>query len=275
MRRFSTLPRCFALMAGLALAGPLTAFAAEGDAPAIPRPSAPPNQLQIPGLPPIDLPPGSRAFGPDGAQGVAPVPPRREAETPPPANRRGATAQAPADPKKNDPPKKRSDLNNSDTRNGFLAELFNRLEKSQDVVEARGIAGAIERVWLRSGSDTSDMLMGRAVGAFQTKDYSLAIELLDKIVVLDPDWAEAWNKRATAKYFSEDYQGAMADIGEVLKREPRHFSALSGMGFILQRTGFERRALEVFRKTLEIYPRLEDVRKQVDLLTIEVEGRAI
>ncbi len=253
----------------------MTAFAQNEATPSIPRPAPPPNQLQIPGLPPVELPPGSRAFGPEGGQGVAPLPPRREAETPPPANRRGTTAQAPADPKKSEPPKKRSDINNADTRNGFLAELFTRLEKSQDVVEARGIAGAIERVWLRSGSDTSDLLMGRAVGAFQTKEYALAIELLDKIVVLDPDWAEAWNKRATAKYFNEDYQGAMADIGEVLKREPRHFSALSGMGFILQRTGFDRRALEVFRKALEVYPKLEDVRKQVDLLTIEIEGREI
>ncbi len=265
--------------AGLAfivgLAGLTAALAANEDAaPAIPRPSAPPNTLQIPGLPPVELPPGSRAFGPNGAQGVAPLPPQRDADAParraPPT-----TAQKAEEPKKAEPPRKRSDINVPDTRQKFLAELFDRLGKSGDVDEARGIAGAIERVWLRTGSDTSDLLMGRAVSAFQLKQYDLAIEILDKVVVLDPEWAEAWNKRATAKYFADDYQGAMADIGEVLKLEPRHFGALSGMGFILQKTGFERRALEVFRKALGIYPKLDDIKKQVDQMTIEIEGREI
>ena len=117
--------------------------------------------------------------------------------------------------------------------------------------------------------------MSRAMSAFQAKEYPVATEILDKLLVLDPEWAEAWNKRATIKYFNDDYAGAMADIGEVLKLEPRHVGALSGMGFILQRSGLDRRALEVFRKTLEIYPKLDDIRKVVDKLSTELEGRDI
>mgnify|MGYP006280518045 FL=1 len=173
------------------------------------------------------------------------------------------------------PSKPRPDVNLPETRQKILDELFDRLSKSKDEDESKGIAGAIERVWMRSGSDTSDLLMGRAVSAVRSKDFNLAIELLDKIVILDPDWVEAWNKRATARYFADDYTGAMSDIGEVLKREPRHFGALSGMGFILLKSGMDRRALEVFRKTLEIYPGLDEIQKQTDQLTPELEGRPI
>ena len=49
----------------------------------------------------------------------------------------------------------------------------------------------------------------------------------------------------------------------------------SGMGFILRKTGFDKEALRVFRKTLEIYPQQDSIRKIVDDLTIEVEGRGI
>jgi hypothetical protein len=67
----------------------------------------------------------------------------------------------------------------------------------------------------------------------------------------------------------------MESIAHTLKLEPRHFGALSGLGFILQKSGLERRALEVFRKTLAIYPRLDDIRKIVDQLSVEIDGRNI
>jgi tetratricopeptide (TPR) repeat protein len=197
--------------------------------------------------------------------------------TPPAASDKPSDKQSPdrqaAD--KSAPAKPHPDINLPETRQKILDELFTRLAQSKDEEEAKGIAGAIERVWMRSGSDTADLLMGRAVSAIRSKDFNLSIELLDKIVVLDPDWVEAWNKRATSRYFANDYTGAMADIGEVLKREPRHFGALSGMGFILLKSGMERRALEVFRKTLEIYPGLDEIQKQTDQLIPELEGRPI
>ena len=160
-------------------------------------------------------------------------------------------------------------------RQKILDELFDRLGKAQDDSEAKGIAGAIDRVWMRSGSDTADLLMNRAMQAIGTKDWGLSQELLDKVVILDPHWAEAWNKRATARFFADDYDGAMADLAKAVTLEPRHFGALTGMGFILQKTNLDKRALQVFRKALEYNPKQDEIRKIVDKLTLEVEGRPI
>ena len=268
MRKLGKILGPAALATGLgACLAILSARAAEESI--VPAPPRDNNTLQLPGLPPIQMPPGVRVFGPNNLDGGTNPPPPLAAEAP------KLPELKPADEAKKPEPRKRSDLNIPATRNGFLDELFARLGKSADEEEAKGIAGAIERVWLRSGSDTADLLMNRAMSAFQSKDYPLSIELFDKLLVVDPEWAEAWNKRATAKYFSDDYAGAMADIGEVLKLEPRHFGALSGMGFILQRVGMERRALEVFRKTLAVYPKLDDIRKIVDKLSLEIDGRDI
>ncbi len=160
-------------------------------------------------------------------------------------------------------------------RRKVLDELFERLVKAQDATEAKGVSGAIERVWMHSGSDTADLLMNRAMQALQRKDYALCQELLGAIVEIEPQWAEGWNKRATVRYLAGDPMGAMQDVAHVLALEPRHFSALSGMGFILQARGFDARALEAFRKALEINPRHEDIRRLVDKLTLEVEGQGI
>ena len=160
-------------------------------------------------------------------------------------------------------------------RQKVLDDLFDRLAKAQDDVEAKGVSGAIERVWMHSGSDTADLLMGRALHALQRKDYALSQELLNAVVEIEPDWAEAWNKRATVRYLADDAMGSMQDIAHVLKLEPRHFGALSGMGFILQRGGFDKRALEAFRKALEISPQQVEIRRLVDKLTLSVEGQGI
>jgi len=160
-------------------------------------------------------------------------------------------------------------------RQKVLDDLFDRLAKAQDDVKAKGVSGAIERVWMHSSSDTADLLMGRAMQALQRKDYALSQELLNAVVEIEPDWAEAWNKRATVRYLADDAMGSMQDIARVIKLEPRHFGALSGMGFILQRSGFDKGALEAFRKALDISPQQEEIRRLVEKLTLSVEGQGI
>lgn len=227
--------------------------------------------LQLPGMPPIQLPPGARAFGPDGEQGgqsgAAPMPPRR------PSGEREATAPDGG----NDKPtaKKAETKPKPKGRDAILTDLFNRLGKAKSRAEARGIVGAIERAWLQSGSDTSDLLMGRALQAMKKKNFKLALRLLDKVVIIHPEWSEVWNQRATARYYDDNPDGAVADIAEVLAREPRHFSALVGLGLILRRSKQEDLALKVLRRAIEINPQLEDIKKTIEKLELSVEGQGI
>jgi hypothetical protein len=271
MRFLSALALCLALPL---LAAP-AAIRAEGQSSSgLPMPPGS-DTLRIPGLPPVQLPPGTRVFGPNGPvdpESLGAARPRGEAPRSGPRESEAKPEPAkPAEPKFRPRPVVRE----AAQRANILDELFKRLGATTDADEGKGIAGAIERVWLRSGSDTADLLMSRAVAAVQGKDLPLALELLDKVVAIEPDWAEGWNKRATARFMASDMNGAMADIDRVLKLEPRHFGALSGMGFILEREGLDKRALEVFRHVLTIYPGLPDIKKIVDKLVPEVEGRDI
>ncbi|HUI19428.1 MAG TPA: hypothetical protein VLZ74_00050 [Methylocella sp.] len=160
-------------------------------------------------------------------------------------------------------------------RKEMVDALFERLQKASDSEDAQHIAEAIERLWLQSYSDTASLLMQRAMASMEAGQYPLALSLLDKLVVLQPDWAEAWNQRATTRFLTGDSDGAMADIDRVMKLEPRHFGALSGMGMILQQTGFDKAALEIFNKVLQLYPFEPDIRKLADKLTLELEGQDI
>lgn len=159
-----------------------------------------------------------------------------------------------------------------DTKNP-LDTLFERLAASKDEEEAKGIAGLIERRWLRSGSDTADLLMNRALAAVAGQDQPLAIELLDRVLALEPKWAEAWNKRATLFYMMGDSERAISDIRETLALEPRHFGAWSGLGMIFQNAEDRKRALEAFRRALAIHPHIANIKALVERLAPEVDGR--
>jgi tetratricopeptide (TPR) repeat protein len=153
--------------------------------------------------------------------------------------------------------------------------LFEALKIAPDEASAKAIEDRIWALWMVSGSDTCNLLMGRAKAAADGKDYGLAIKLLDAVVELRPDYAEGWNRRATVYYLQKDYSHSLADIREVLAREPRHFGALSGLGAILQEIGDDKHALEAYRRALAIDPHLEHVGEVVKTLTEKVEGRAI
>src|SRR5438094_181551 len=73
----------------------------------------------------------------------------------------------------------------------FLSEA---LKAAPDAATAKLIENRIWELWLASGSDTADLLMSRVKQAAEEKDVDLAIRLLDAIVELKPDYAEAWNR---------------------------------------------------------------------------------
>jgi tetratricopeptide (TPR) repeat protein len=153
--------------------------------------------------------------------------------------------------------------------------LFGALKAAPDEASAKHVEARIWAIWLQTPSDTAALLMTRVKTAIDGQQPDVALKLLDAIVKLRPDYVEAWNRRATIYYMKNDYGRALADLEEVLAREPRHFGALAGVGMIMQELGDDRRALDAFRKALAINPHLEKVPELVKQLSEKVEGRDI
>ena len=160
-------------------------------------------------------------------------------------------------------------------RSKNLDFLFGALKAAPDEASAKHVEARIWAIWIQTPSDTASLLMARAKTAVDAQKIDVAIKLLDSVIKLRPDYIEAWNRRATLYYMQNDYGRSLADIREVLIREPRHFGALAGLGMIMQEVGDEKRALEAYRKALAVNPHLEKIPEQVKALTEKVEGRDI
>lgn len=158
-----------------------------------------------------------------------------------------------------------------------IEDLFQRLAKAKTSAEGRGIAARIERIWSRTASDTANLLMSRATRVMQgeNRDLALALELLDRIIELNPEWAEAWNRRATAFFLLGDMQRAMLDVRHAISLEPRHFGAYAGLGHILAQLGENKQALAAYKRALELHPQLEAIKTAAEKLAKEVGGTPI
>jgi tetratricopeptide (TPR) repeat protein len=153
--------------------------------------------------------------------------------------------------------------------------LFGALKAAPDEISAKHVEARIWALWLQTPSDTAALLMARVKVAMDAQQTDVALKLLDAVIKLRPDYVEAWNRRATLYYLQNDYARSLADIEQVLVREPRHFGALAGLGMIMQDIGDDKRALDAFRKALAINPHLEKVPELVKTLSEKVEGRDI
>lgn len=153
--------------------------------------------------------------------------------------------------------------------------LFEALKAAPDDETAKAVENRIWAVWMTSGSDTADLLMSRVRQAAEAKNLDLGIRLLGAIIEIRPNYVEAWHRRATLYFLKKDYGNALADIRQVLAREPRHFGALAGLGTILSEIGDEKRALEAFRRAMAVHPRLKGIADEVKSLSEKVEGRPI
>lgn len=155
-----------------------------------------------------------------------------------------------------------------------LDDLFTRL-KTAEAGEAGRIETEIWIEWSKSGSPAMDLLLQRGKDAMNFGDTLQAIEHFSAIIDHSPDFAEAWNARATAYFYAGDFGPSLADIGHVLTLNPRHFGALSGLAMILEASGKPERALQVYRTALEIHPHLAGALEAVDRLETRAEGQEL
>lgn len=154
-----------------------------------------------------------------------------------------------------------------------LDRLFSELKREASAKQAKRISDRIWARWRDSGSATTNLLMQWADKAIADRKNGLALDLLDQVVVLMPNFAEGWNRRATLHYMMGDNRKSMADINRVLALEPRHFGALAGMAAILGDSGNNELALRAWEQMLEVYPANPQAQQKVGELAEELAGR--
>lgn len=154
-------------------------------------------------------------------------------------------------------------------------ELFEALRTAPTVQHAQPLEDDILAAMKESGSPTADLVYERASIAAAAGEIEMARELLDRVLVIKPDFSEAWLFRATL-YLQEDaLDQALRDINDALVHEKRNFRAWGMLGRIFEQLEQNKEALEAYNEALKIHPHYESAVSAAKRLETLVNGREI
>ena len=162
----------------------------------------------------------------------------------------------------------------TDAKKVELDGLLTALAQAPDTASAGRIEGRVRGIWLQSGSAAATLLMGRGVRDLNNEAFEEAEADFDAALVLEPELADGFAHRAVARFGRGDYAGAVADIGETLKREPRHFVAFESLSRIAEARGDFTGALAAWKQALVISPKTEGGEERAKLLEKKAFGEA-
>ena len=164
---------------------------------------------------------------------------------------------------------------NSEERDLELNKLFNQL-KNNNTSMAFEIEMKIWSIWSTHPSQENlTQLLARGSNLMSEQKFNKAYEAFSKVISLDPNWAEGWNKRATVLYMLGRYEESQEDINEVLKLEKRHFGALSGQGLVQIELKNYERAMNSYKEVQKIYPSMQAPKIMIPQLKELIKSESI
>jgi len=163
----------------------------------------------------------------------------------------------------------------SDQTDDRLDELFVTLQSSENNGVLEETEVHIWAIWFESGREEVDNLMEEAGVAVQSSQLAQAEKLYSRVIKMAPGFSEGWNRRATVRFYRQDYSGSIKDIQQTLALEPRHFGAIWGLGMILGRDRDFSGAITAFERLLEIKPNSRDAKPRIELLKQELNRSSV
>jgi len=158
---------------------------------------------------------------------------------------------------------------------GPAQRLLDKLAVAKTEQEANFLYEDIIAAWLASGGPTVDILLERGVDAQESSNHSLARDMYDRVILIEPEIAETWYRRGVLFFEQGKYDEAILDFEEALDLEPRHFEAWLGLGAIFEAIEEREAALNAYRQVLKLYPYSRYAKQAVSRLEPLIEGRAL
>ena len=163
----------------------------------------------------------------------------------------------------------------ADQNDPSLDELFIQLRNVDDLETASRIEKKIWDKWVYRDDELVDRFMSLGIGAMRAGALKLSLRQFTKVINLDKNFSEGWNKRATVHYMMGNFNKSVQDIERTLALEPRHYGAISGMALILDANGDIAGALKAWQQVIEFTPYNQQIRTRILQLKKKMRGKAI
>lgn len=133
--------------------------------------------------------------------------------------------------------------------NSLLEDL-----KNPDVTVREQATKKLWRIWFQQKGIYGLERIDQSQKLLDAGERNEAKAILTKLIQDQPDFAEAWNRRAFLYYSTGEYKQSLADCQMVIQINPVHFGALHGMGLCYAALGQYSQAIKAFQRALKIQP---------------------
>ena len=147
-----------------------------------------------------------------------------------------------------------------------LDDLFEQLLQTDEESSLGQIEAQIWEIWLQHPNPDVERLMQLGTQRMNAQAVSEAMVVFTQLTINYPNYAEAWNKRATLHYLIGEQEASEADIKKTLKLEPRHFGALSGLGLVYLQRNELSKAKQAFEDLIAVHPNSPNAKTNLDLV---------
>ena len=169
-----------------------------------------------------------------------------------------------------------SSLFADDNHQREIDKLFIQLKSANDFENSKKIEDKIWDLWITHPSKNSlTKLLADGSSAMMDNKLDTAYNKFTEVIKLDPNWAEAWNKRATVLYLMGKYKLSQADIDKVLAIEERHFGALTGQGLVQTALKNYQKAIDSYIEAHKVHPFMKSPMIMIEKLQIELQKQSI
>jgi tetratricopeptide (TPR) repeat protein len=135
--------------------------------------------------------------------------------------------------------------------------------RDEDALVRQLAADAMWALWFRADSEANNKELQRLL---RQDDPGQALAGLNSLILRAPHFAEAYNQRAICHFRQGNYTRSLADCEKVLKLNPHHFGAQSGLAQCYMKLKKPRAALKAFRCAFRMNPALEGVKETIRFL---------
>ncbi len=163
----------------------------------------------------------------------------------------------------------------ADQHDAQLEKLFKRLHEAPDAASSFPVEQAIWQLWLQHADPQCQQLMQQGIAQMNSGALTAALATYSQLIKIAPDYAEAWNKRATVYYVMQNFAASELDIQKTLQLEPFHFGALSGRGLVKLAQRDYLGARTAFNAALEVYPHMTGVEDDLRELDAFLRSKSI
>ena len=143
-----------------------------------------------------------------------------------------------------------------------IDSLLEQLKNPDENIRERATQ-ELWRIWFHQKGRYGLELIERSQMMFELGDMKQAEALLTELINDQPDFAEAWNRRAVLYYVLKEYKKSKDDCKQVIKLNPVHFGALYGLGLCHAALGDYRAAIQAFQQALKIQPYALGIQKLI------------